>query len=63
MHVLIYYLNRSFNPNSVCYYSNNIKTWMNMVRFKDWLNSVNKKRMILVLVDNAGGHNLADAND
>ena len=34
-----------------------------MVRFKDWLNSVNKKRMILVLVDNAGGHNLADAND
>ena len=53
-----------FNPNTISYYYSNNKAWMNMIIFKDWLfkfNEIvkNSNRKVLLLVDNAGGHNIS----
>ena len=55
---------KHFNPNTICAYYYNPKAWMNMIIFKDWLLKQNKRfksrgRKILMLVDNAGGHNIS----
>jgi len=56
---------KSFNPQSICSYYHNPKAWMNMVVFKDWLlkqnqRFVQKKKKVLLLVDNATGHNISN---
>jgi hypothetical protein len=52
-----------WDPNDVVHYYNNLKAWMTREIFADWLNKLNKSmkisnRNILLLVDNAGGHNV-----
>lgn len=54
-----------FDPNYIVHYYNNEKAWMTMIIFKDWLSRFNSKiklqnRQVLLLVDNAAGHNLDD---
>ncbi len=54
-----------FNPHSICSYYHNPKAWMNMIVFKDWLLKQNQrfKQMngkVLLLVDNATGHNISE---
>ena len=52
---------KTFNPQNICSYYHNAKAWM--IVFRDWLLKLNNKMMrsdrkILLLVDNAGGHNM-----
>ena len=52
-----------WDPNDVVHYYYNTKAWMTMELFADWLNKLNRSmkilnRNILLLVDNAGGHNI-----
>ena len=53
-----------FNPQTICFYYHNNKAWMNMMVFKDWVIHLNNKmvrlkRKIVLLLDNAGGHNIS----
>jgi hypothetical protein len=55
----------SYNPNVYSYYYHNKKAWMTSLIFTDWLEKFNNfiklknpSRKVLLLVDNASGHNL-----
>jgi hypothetical protein len=55
----------SYDPNSFCYYFHNKKAWMTSLVFSEWLEKFNNliklrkaTRKVLLLVDNASGHNL-----
>ena len=55
----------NWNPNSIVDYYFNSNAWMTMDIFSDWLLKLNNKmkifnRHILLLIDNAGGHNITE---
>ncbi len=55
----------NWNPNSIVDYIYNSNAWMTMDIFSDWLLKLNNimkifNRHILLLIDNAGGHNITD---
>jgi hypothetical protein len=54
-----------FDPNSIVSYFFNKTAWMTIAIFQAWLIDFNKyiskkKRNVILLVDNAGGHNLTE---
>ena len=52
-----------FQPSQLVYYTFNKKAWMTMVLFEEWLEYFNSrmklsKRKVLLILDNAAGHNV-----
>jgi len=55
-----------WDPNSIVYYYYNSTAWLTITIFEDWLIKFDramhlKDRRILLLVDNASGHNVTDS--